>query len=176
MSDFFEQYKRPEWQRRRLEVMSAARFQCEECGTAEETLNVHHVHYVKSRKVWEYEDWELVCLCEKCHKSRHDTLANIKPLLGSISTSELLQVWGYVVALGMISGKVEEGAEVNSFEEAAGIGDAFQVSPYDVISTLRGQDGERPEKGVRGRFLFESSVMAMKKSVTNVTRINGGSK
>lgn len=70
-SQFFRLYKHPQWQKRRLEVMQVSRFRCADCDSAEDTLNVHHISYVKGRKPWEYEDEELVCLCESCHQARH---------------------------------------------------------------------------------------------------------
>jgi hypothetical protein len=58
----------PRWQRKRLEVMEAARFTCVECGDTSTTLNVHHTYYRKGAKPWEYEAHELLCLCEPCHE------------------------------------------------------------------------------------------------------------
>jgi hypothetical protein len=68
---YSEQLRHPNWQRKRLEVMEAAGFQCEECGADDVTLNVHHRRYVKGRMVWEYEGRDLACLCEDCHAEEH---------------------------------------------------------------------------------------------------------
>lgn len=35
-------------------------------------LNIHHTHYTKGLKPWEYENDSLVTLCEDCHKKRHE--------------------------------------------------------------------------------------------------------
>lgn len=35
-------------------------------------LNIHHAHYIKGHKPWEYRDDALVTLCENCHKKRHE--------------------------------------------------------------------------------------------------------
>lgn len=70
---YLEQLKHPNWQRRRLEVLSAADFKCSCCGDANNTLNVHHKQYIKGRKAWEYQVGELECLCETCHKKKHTT-------------------------------------------------------------------------------------------------------
>jgi hypothetical protein len=67
-----EQLRHPNWQRKRLERMQAANFECENCGDKETTLNVHHKRYVRGRKVWEYENWELEVLCENCHGHKHE--------------------------------------------------------------------------------------------------------
>lgn len=34
-------------------------------------LNVHHKHYILGRFAWEYEDNELVTLCQSCHEKVH---------------------------------------------------------------------------------------------------------
>lgn len=66
-----EQIKKPQWQKRRLEIMQRDNFSCQICGDKESTLNVHHFHYDNARKYWEYEDWELITLCERCHTNEH---------------------------------------------------------------------------------------------------------
>lgn len=58
-SEFADQYKNPAWQKRRLERLDAAAWECENCGDKEAQLHVHHVRYVAGRKVWEYGDDEL---------------------------------------------------------------------------------------------------------------------
>lgn len=68
---FAEQIKHPNWQKKRLEVMEDAGFECESCGTKEVTLNIHHKRYVKGRMYWDYTREELACLCEDCHKQEH---------------------------------------------------------------------------------------------------------
>lgn len=69
---YSEQLRHPNWQRKRLEVMEAANFNCEDCGDANTTLNVHHQRYVKGRLAWEYEIDELQCLCQPCHAKHHE--------------------------------------------------------------------------------------------------------
>jgi hypothetical protein len=67
--EFFAQYKDPRWQKKRLKIMERDEFSCVSCNTKDVTLNVHHrVPYRKDTKPWEYEDDELITLCEDCHK------------------------------------------------------------------------------------------------------------
>jgi hypothetical protein len=67
--EFFDQYKDPRWQKKRLEIMERDNFQCFSCGNTEKTLNVHHtVVYRKETKPWEYKNREFITLCEGCHK------------------------------------------------------------------------------------------------------------
>lgn len=37
-------------------------------------LNIHHTHYTRGCKPWEYENDSLVTLCEDCHKKRHENI------------------------------------------------------------------------------------------------------
>lgn len=71
-TEFQEQIKSPKWQKRRLEIMQRDGFACQICGDKETTLHVHHLRYVPNRAYWDYEDWELITLCERCHKEEHD--------------------------------------------------------------------------------------------------------
>lgn len=66
-----QQYRHPQWQRKRLEALEAANWECENCGDKETTLNVHHKRYVKGRLIWEYVVSELAVLCEPCHETEH---------------------------------------------------------------------------------------------------------
>jgi hypothetical protein len=68
---FFDQYKDPRWQKKRLEVLEAFNYSCLFCGEKHKTLHVHHVYYVSGRSVWEYEICELMVLCDECHASVH---------------------------------------------------------------------------------------------------------
>lgn len=89
---FFAQYNDPRWQRRRLQVMESVGFQCENCGSKDTTLNVHHKRYRGDQKPWEYEDWELACYCEKCHKKWHDSMESLKDTIAlSFNPGELFE-------------------------------------------------------------------------------------
>lgn len=61
----------PRWQRKRLEVMQAAGWECELCGDDKTELHVHHKHYRKGAAPWEYRRRELQCLCKDCHRLMH---------------------------------------------------------------------------------------------------------
>ncbi|KKM74490.1 hypothetical protein LCGC14_1399860 [marine sediment metagenome] len=68
MASYFEKLKDPRWQKKRLEVLQAANFECTQCGDSESTLHVHHLVYRRGRDPWEYPAKALVCLCEDCHE------------------------------------------------------------------------------------------------------------
>jgi len=81
---YAEKLKDPRWQKKRLEVLDDAEFQCEVCGDTESTLHVHHKQYIKGHDVWEYEREQLACLCEKCHEEQHGLDARFQDLLSRI--------------------------------------------------------------------------------------------
>jgi len=64
-------YLKPQWQKKRLEILERDNFTCIQCGDKENTLHVHHQYYLKDYKVWEYENQSLITLCSRCHEHEH---------------------------------------------------------------------------------------------------------
>jgi len=96
-NDFWDLYKRPEWQRRRLEIMQKADFTCEDCRSSDKTLNVHHGYYERDRKPWEYPDEALHCLCEDCHEQRHGIGLMLKKAIAKLGRSSQELILGYAI-------------------------------------------------------------------------------
>lgn len=71
-----QQLKSPKWQKRRLQILEKDNWTCQACGTQEKTLHVHHLYYVDGKNLWDYNDHELITLCEDCHKIEHNTIIN----------------------------------------------------------------------------------------------------
>jgi len=69
---YYEKLKDPRWQKKRLQIMQRDAFTCRHCGDTEETLNVHHKQYFKNKDPWDYEDKDLMTLCEVCHSETSD--------------------------------------------------------------------------------------------------------
>lgn len=90
--DWKEQYRHPNWQRKRLEALEAADYVCQRCFDGEAHLHVHHRHYFKGRKVWEYSLRELEVLCESCHLETHAELAVLGTLLAQIPSDAMSEV------------------------------------------------------------------------------------
>lgn len=65
---YSELLKDPRWQKKRLQIMNRDKFTCKLCGDKETTLNVHHKKYTKDSFPWEYNNDDLITLCEYCHK------------------------------------------------------------------------------------------------------------
>lgn len=61
------------WQKRRLEVLAAAGWKCQKCGSTDDKkpLDVHHTFYIPGHAPWKYENDDLRVLCEDCHKLEH---------------------------------------------------------------------------------------------------------
>lgn len=85
MKSYSELLRDPRWQRKRLEIMARDEFSCRYCQDGESTLNVHHLCYLKGADPWDYQDGELLTLCEQCHKNWHHD----KKLI-----DEIIALWG----------------------------------------------------------------------------------
>lgn len=81
---YSEKLKDPRWQKKRLEILQAADFACEDCTNKEKELQVHHCIYVKGRNPWEYNGNSLICLCVDCHLRRGEIEEHIKRSVASI--------------------------------------------------------------------------------------------
>ena len=86
-SEYFEKFKDPRWQKKRLEILERDQFACQSCQDRESELHVHHNFYNKEKykNPWEYPNKSLISLCDSCHKIEHDYWAeNNKDLIESI--------------------------------------------------------------------------------------------
>ena len=145
---YWELLRHPSWQRKRLEVMERAGFKCEECGTDEVTLNVHHQYYTKGAKPWEYPDEALKCLCENCHQSRHAAQEELKMVAGSLTDFDINRVIGYAWALLLLenAGPDNDGPiPAGSYERICGIADAYRLTGNEgvvAVGNAAGPDGK----------------------------------
>jgi hypothetical protein len=65
---YSEKLRDPRWQKLRLEILNRDNFTCQECLDKATTLHVHHKTYTKGKDPWEYENYNLITLCEVCHE------------------------------------------------------------------------------------------------------------
>ena len=93
---YAELLRKPEWQKKRLEIMQRDDFTCQYCGCKERELQVHHRVYHKGAKPWEYDNRELITLCDRCHEVEtdvknqlYDDFKHICDLSREIGLSEL---------------------------------------------------------------------------------------
>lgn len=108
-NEFFAKYKHPKWQEKRLKVMDEAGFKCLICGDKDSTLNVHHISYLKNRDPWEYENNELVCLCEGCHAEMHATEDRLKEALHLYKVFSYQTVQGLEELIGYLTASTQDG-------------------------------------------------------------------
>jgi len=108
-SSFFAKYRHPKWQQKRLEVMKDAGFACERCLEDDETLNVHHIYYIKGRDPWEYDSSELVCLCESCHLDIHDEEARLQAAMQECKSRRLKYGGDMEGVIGYLVGDSQSG-------------------------------------------------------------------
>jgi hypothetical protein len=69
---YSEKLRDPRWQRKRLEILSRDNWTCQACDEKEDTLHVHHLKYLRGRDPWDYEDKDLITLCEYCHEQENE--------------------------------------------------------------------------------------------------------
>ena len=90
--DFKEQYKHPQWQKKRLEALEDAEYVCQRCFDSGRQLHVHHRQYFKGRMVWEYKTSELEVICDSCHSEAHADLDYLKEVLSVLPTECLPEI------------------------------------------------------------------------------------
>lgn len=63
---YSDKLKNPRWQRKRLEILERDEYECQRCHS-DSTLQVHHLQYHKNHDPWDYENDDLITLCDSCH-------------------------------------------------------------------------------------------------------------
>jgi hypothetical protein len=96
---YYEMLRSPLWQKKRLEILDRAGFECEDCGSKTDTLNVHHSYYERGVKPWEYPDESLHCLCETCHERAQAAMTNLHRQIGRLQLRQIDELIGYAKAL-----------------------------------------------------------------------------
>lgn len=107
--DYSAEIKDPMWQKRRLEIMNRDNFTCQICGNNKETLHVHHTIYIPGRHIWEYDDYQLITLCESCHDKEHKEYSElIKDTIYDMKYSGLTNFEIYTFIMKFSVGFVDE--------------------------------------------------------------------
>lgn len=76
----------PRWISRRREILEARGRRCEDCGSEELELNIHHGYYRAGRMPWDYPDNALHVLCSRCHTDAHfPVMEPVKPLVNVLA-------------------------------------------------------------------------------------------
>jgi len=75
-------YRLPEWQAYRVEMLEREGYKCSQCGRSKEVgvvLQVHHKSYVTGRRPWDYPYDDCEVLCRGCHGELH---GRVRPSIG----------------------------------------------------------------------------------------------
>lgn len=140
MSEFWEKYKDPRWQRKRLERMEYAKFTCEHCEATNKTLNVHHKLYRKGADPWDYNDLELMCMCEDCHEEWHKAKANFGVSLQFMDLDDYREAVGYSVGIAVRKCSPEMSIPFRHKTGIRGVARALGITEAQ-IEKLRSDDG-----------------------------------
>lgn len=95
---FLDNYKKPQWQKKRLEILKRAGFKCERCGDADSQLDVHHAWYIRDAKPWEYQDNVLFCFCRSCHEEVGEMCADLRLAFCRLNSEQQHQFLNDMVA------------------------------------------------------------------------------
>lgn len=120
---YAEQLRHPMWQRRRLEMLSAADWKCSACAEASAQLHVHHKQYFKGRMAWDYSNDELQVLCETCHEKSHVVDARIKAVLARVSPDEAL-----ALLIGFFGDEGDDATALNLYPDYARVIEVAQLA------------------------------------------------
>lgn len=69
--DYKEQLTNILWLKKRAEILERDEYKCQKCGETS-NLQVHHLKYINGRFAWEYDNSDLITLCQKCHNTEHN--------------------------------------------------------------------------------------------------------
>lgn len=68
-------YKNDRWKRKREVILKRDNYLCRECiryGRRVDATMVHHIWPVEYYPEYEFSNWNLISLCNKCHNKMHD--------------------------------------------------------------------------------------------------------
>ena len=131
-STYWELLQHPNWQKKRLEILECAGFECENCGSKKDTLHVHHSYYEKGLKPWEYPNESMHCLCKHCHQKAQDWMTLLHRQIGKIGAAGVEQLTGYAFGLKSLGDK-DAPINVPTFEFAEGLGNCWEIGGARMV-------------------------------------------
>lgn len=78
---YAQKLRHPNWQKKRLEILSRDHFTCTQCGEKEMNLQVHHKSYIYGNEPWEYPDTNFITVCELCHEQEEQDKDSFKGMV-----------------------------------------------------------------------------------------------
>ena len=171
--DYLEALANPQWQKKRLEIMQRDNFTCQFCGCKDRTLHIHHKVYEKGKKPWEYDNKDLICICEKCHENITEDSRDLYEEF--LYARDCLREFGFSDAilktlLSRIGLQIESirTCEYNDYNKAQWVEDAlfdvvFGTQYYEDVKTLA-QLGIKSQSLVDSQFpMFSNDYASIKK-------------
>lgn len=145
---YSEKLKDPRWQRRRLEMLEAANWTCDQCGSTDQTLHVHHNFYRTKTDPWNYPDHALRVLCEDCQEMAEIQRRELNEVIECLYDDEHIEssvdsVIGFIKAARMQKGCITDLNHtefLRNFAQVWGFAKFFEGDARDLIPLLR--DGE----------------------------------
>lgn len=138
--NYAQQMKHPLWQKKRLEVLEANEYTCQNCDDKETTLHVHHPFYKRGAMIWDYAKEELECLCEKCHKDAHALDERLKKTMSTADSTMKWRTLGAMESYGLYCNRYEIEEEriimVENHEHGEGVCDVFSIRPLVLFENL----------------------------------------
>lgn len=126
-----EQLQHPLWQKKRLQIMEKNDFKCSECGAGQKTLHIHHGYYARGRKVWDYEDETLHCLCDECHSKYGNIAEKIHRLIATRT----------LTGLNVLN---EELSKIEAEKRSHTVKIAIELFGRDVVSVTEIDQDDKP--------------------------------
>ncbi len=123
---YADKFKDPRWQKKRLEVLEFAGFECQNCGNSERQLHVHHKFYKKDSEPWEYDEIDFFVFCSKCHTDWHEAKKELDYYIGDCCSVETLRrVIGYI--LPQRTSDTFQSEIDSDFDKLTGMSDYFRT-------------------------------------------------
>jgi hypothetical protein len=137
---YSEQLADPRWKARREEVLNASGWRCSCCAKNVGVLHVHHKRYIRGRLAWEYEDRDLVVVCEACHDEQHEARAALDAVIASVPATALVEITDLVAGFcARQTGLTHFAAISDPTTFVIGeIADRLRSAPWDELRRLRG--------------------------------------
>lgn len=132
---YWEKLQDPRWQRRRLEILQRSNFKCEQCGSGDKTLHVHHIIYRKGVMPWEYPDRELYALCKDCHLEETQLRAALDEAIAQLKPSVFHELLGYAEAEALKSIGAGQ-LTIRSWYHGLGVVRSFNIRNTDAVARL----------------------------------------
>ncbi len=129
---YYEDLKHPLWQQRRLRVFELAAFTCVRCRATESQLHAHHKVYLKGRRLWDYPDDLLECLCDDCHERAHEQKSRLEIMVAQHPTSMLptiTRLMGKLGAAMTATDRMQRVGALNSLQDELDAIEDFRRGP-----------------------------------------------